>query len=1009
MLEGFSRGRRRDEGQAVRVGVFLGLVEGQEGVARVEFHGGEYVIPTVPAAFVPGAVCSILVSRGKPVRVIGAAGTRPVGLDEGAPVPSAVTAFPDLIPAAELSGEDRARLDETVAGLADAREKHADLMAAHEALVGEVATQGDEARAKLGELEGELASARTDFAGMESRLDEAEETLADTKSAFDQLKATVEGLDVPDVSGLASKKELDEATARAESAAKAYAEAQASGASKDAIAEAKKLAEKAKADAEEAAKAYADEKYTVLKEFADGLQEEADKLAATVGENSEAAQKAQADATAAYTLALNGDVALDRLVAGKLKPAVVEALIADLAIIDYLQANKAWIAGTMIKDGEVTAPKLTVTDDLVAKLITGREGKFVELLAERFWADEIAARTATLSRAVVAAGSIAPPIRPDTGDWSHGNGAKITSSQYSTTGWAIRFDTNMRNNQFAYGPVTPVTAGDEYWASAKYGRIGSTRETGGRWFVGVRGFDKTGTQVTSYGPYVDGSATASGGWGSVRSGPIRIPDGVEYVRACVFFEVPTGTPESGFHTTVYDFEIKNRADGRLIVDGAITGKHIAGKIVTADHLAAGAVTAEKLAIQYKDPKTGYGLSILPQGLTLLDQDGEPSVALRTDMDNYFGIIQDGAYVASMSPDGSVTGQTMSANEEFYYRGLELQELLAAYPRGLIDRVMLQKRLVSDGPWALLGEITFTPEYGRAYTAYCTYAAGSSSNVGAQVAVSFDGDGLAFKRSWGVPMWNTNPRRLTGGTVTYDFEIADANVQSDGTATLKFWGRSTTKGSQVAFAGWNTDSSDTTTACGMALHDMGYRQPLTMQDGWAAPLGSNDSTTTTGTRTKRVHTKTFKPAWYQSYQGNGTQYNWRTGYAFTGGSPAGYGALKSMIGFNRSAIMSFCAGADMVSARVLVRNAHTYAGSGATVGVKVHAASSKPSTYPGTGTHQSTQVFKRGQLKGIGLNNRLAALKNGTIAAIGFDNGSSSVSNYAYFDAANAVLEIKVRK
>lgn len=450
----------------------------------------------------------------------------------------------------------------------------------------------------------------------------------------------------------------------------------------------------------------------------------------------------------------------------------------------------------------------------------------------------------------------------------------------------------------------------------------------------------------------------------------------------------------------------------IIVEGLLT----ASEIITGSMLADGAVTARTLNVVPEDG-TG-GVELLPPGLRIIPSDAEAgtAVSMRTDEESWIAFAQGGEQTFSVTPDGHLTAQQVSANESLLYRGTELEEIIPA-PGRTLSRVMLSRQLLSDGPWALLCSATFDVEPGRVYRALANYSARSSQQIPGQVAIKFSGQ-TGFMRSWGIPTWVTPDGKGSNGTVFFDFGPNDTPVGTNGgTVTLEFYGRSARSGSQVAFNGWKSWSADATTACYMSVDDLGQGSftGLVMDEGVQPVLGSNTAPAPPLTSPPKASNKTrsFSPTWAQSYTGSGAQYN-------VGGSDRLYhgqylpanGVLRSMVGFDRAAIMSFCSGAEMVSARIYIRNVHSYANSGVRGRFGYRNNASKPATW---GTGDMTLIgeadFDKGQGRWIGLNASgvLAALKSGAFAAFALNPATTAQNRYGYWTSSGVKLEITVRK
>lgn len=231
------------------------------------------------------------------------------------------------------------------------------------------------------------------------------------------------------------------------------------------------------------------------------------------------------------------------------------------------------VGAVLIEDGAVSAKKIQ------AESVAGAVGEFVEAevgnlkatkgtvgeaVIDKLWVDGLVGKTATFNQLTIAGQGIAPPMT-DESLWQLRDAQWVTNS-FSRTGYAIKITPDTGGD--AYGPVIPVTPGDSYRVTAHLGRIGSSRDTGGRYYIGVRGTDEDGN-VTEYGPYaVVGDTNAN--WDTEVSGEITIREGTHYARAYILLQEATGTPHSSGHTTVYNFRIQPMASAVLIEDGAVT-------------------------------------------------------------------------------------------------------------------------------------------------------------------------------------------------------------------------------------------------------------------------------------------------------------------------------------------------------------------------------------------------------------------------------------------------------
>ena len=117
----------------------------------------------------------------------------------------------------------------------------------------------------------------------------------------------------------------------------------------------------------------------------------------------------------------------------------------------------------------------------------------------------------------------------------------------------------------------------------------------------------------------------------------------------------------------------------IIVEGLLT----ASEIITGGMLADGAVTARTLNVV---PEEGTGgMELQPPGFRIIPSDAEAgtAVSMRTDEESWIAFAQGGEQTFSVTPDGHLTAQQVSANAELLYRGEDLGALLEASAKGII--------------------------------------------------------------------------------------------------------------------------------------------------------------------------------------------------------------------------------------------------------------------------------------------------------------------------------------
>lgn len=332
---------------------------------------------------------------------------------------------------------------------------------------------------------------------------------------------------------------------------------------------------------------------------------------------------------------------IDNLDVGKLTAGVAEVveavtdkLLANHAIIRRLEAEAGFIGGSMFEDGAIITEVVEAAQQVITDVIGANIGVFeqevivdgdlfarnanllsaairtldvteranlVNAFVDELYADEFVARVSTVSRQIVAARNLIPPLS-EQDQWNLSGSAEIVSSTVATDG--VRLELSPESSSNAYSPIFPVTPGDQYDLTVKGRRYGDSEESGGKYYVGIVGIDPATGDISSYGPYTQ-SGTSSFGWDTDLGGTITIPDGVTHAQVRLHLRAATGTPDLDAYTTFYDVRLENKLDGRLLVDGTIQTRHLestesiltdalrARKIDTGD-LEANAVTAAEI-------------------------------------------------------------------------------------------------------------------------------------------------------------------------------------------------------------------------------------------------------------------------------------------------------------------------------------------------------------------------------------------------------------------------------
>lgn len=422
-----------------------------------------------------------------------------------------------------------------------------------------------------------------------------------------------------------------------------------------------------------------------------------------------------------------------------------------------------------------------------------------------------------------------------------------------------------------------------------------------------------------------------------------------------------------------------------------------GKIITENLIAVGAVTAPALNVVHVDPTTGFGFRLDPQGLTILDKDGQPVIVLRSDMENYFNIVKDGVSVVSISPDGHIAATTMSVTGSFNYRGTELSDLTDRAQKGVIASSNLTGNTLADLGWAKIGHVTFRSlAPNRRIRATLDLNTNNGTTPRVQVACMRADGTLVTSNNSIQRLWEHGDGRVRGsGLYPHEFNAAGTGVQ-----TVGFFIRARDSGEVYAMGSTAADGATTR----VTVEDVG---PSVTEESFAGvPSGGSQ----TGT-TKTAHDDLFGLLANRSYRGNGSHYAWNEAFLYHGYNLAENGALRSLAVFSRSSVSALTSSADMESGYIELVNAHTWATSGMTVRVGYTDHTSVPSTWDGSGFNLiGTYTVERGAPLKIPLNATLLnAVKSGAFNAVALVPSSTSGTQYGYFRASSTELYLKVRK
>lgn len=358
-------------------------------------------------------------------------------------------------------------------------------------------------------------------------------------------------------------------------------------------------------------------------------------------------------------------------------------------------------------------------------------------------------------------------------------------------------------------------------------------------------------------------------------------------------------------------------------------------------------------------------------------------------------------------DGQLGGDVVSANQELWYRGTELSEVLDGATSGLLTRMSFTGTLLDSipatGGFLDVCEIQFEMVRGRAYrigTTPVNCLVGSHSGdpaVAAQLFWTTDGTrpGRGSERLFSDHQTPSGP-----GRVTFRPERI-AHVGSTVTARVLLSIASSARGLSV---------QETAT---LYVEDLGIDSGPT--DGTLRNyVRANEADTPPPTPTPKTKRTPINngASWVKSWQENGSSPGAIAGKALQGRTPhfSSAGRYESMVGF--PSMTGPLSGADIDKVEVYVKPAHG-GGSGGnmTVSVGVHGASSEPGSFSRVTSHGLvTKTIKAGRGEWITLPaSTYPGFKNGDLRGVAFYTTSESASYYGYMYASGVRVRVHYRK
>ena len=523
--------------------------------------------------------------------------------------------------------------------------------------------------------------------------------------------------------------------------------------------------------------------------------------------------------------------------------------------------------------------------------------------------------------------------------------------------------------------------------------------------------------------YQAGEILAEWMWSGTAWVPVHMGDGI--LRSLDVGKLTAGT--GNLQTAVIQKLTAQLArlievDADKIVTGTIKGAVLdfnviwggvanLGRIITKELIANGAVTAEKLNVTYTDSKSGYGFSLQPEGLTITNQDGAPVIVLRADMKNSFGVMDaDGKYLASIDQEGNITGVTVSVDNELYYQGTELTDVLSQHPRGIIA---MARANASAMPGTSAGRVlatTFrTPAQHRmvriSFTARITSAQPKRAIY-------------HLRQATGTSVKSTNSSKQTWySATTHNTHITFTGVYStdtdlgwpvDSTITVGVFAASQVSGESIQYHVAGPPE--------MVIEDVG---PVVDVQSHTPYVPSSGGGTGGGSETqpgKRDYTYTRAASWQQSYYlDTNVKYPLMSGGVNVGGKRSYQGYylsankyLKSQIGF--PSMTSTLSGATIKRVRLRLKNGYAGSSAGVTAVIGLHGNASAPDKWG----HLAGDIVRihhtPGSTRTVDIpKSYWAGIKSGTYKGVSLYIASTSISYYGWWDGLQSQFIIDYEK
>lgn len=393
----------------------------------------------------------------------------------------------------------------------------------------------------------------------------------------------------------------------------------------------------------------------------------------------------------------------------------------------------------------------------------------------------------------------------------------------------------------------------------------------------------------------------------------------------------------------------------------------------------------------------------PQGIRMWgpNDDGDPSVDITTSGANAITLRSPTTDepVVVMDNGGNLSAETVTANNAFNYRGIELMEWFYQLPRGVVAASgSFPNSIANVNTEYGLCEVSWVTPDGpsRMYRMNIMnlYFQHWGNQIGIRVRVTTNGAQPTITSSlfaeYQTPQFSGGNNTAWSPTFAGGNQLGDLPPNTLVRALLTI--RSIT-GNNFAWVNannprWFIEDVGPQQALGGIISSGGGTSP---DSGYVPPPSSSPVRIYTSAETTRK--------WDQSYRGNDAQYTYDSSKNYQGQYLTSNGVLKSAIGAPDK-MFTDLAGAAVEWIRVYLYAQHWRSSSGGTAVLGVHASSNKPSTFPGI-TGAFSVKFGRNQGIWVTLPSPwYAYFKSGAYRGITLHANNSTASEYyGYFAAA----------